>query len=237
MKEITFIIPCAGKGSRLNIPGCKELLPISNGTTLIDEVFSNLKEFKDISQIILIISKDKEQLVKYVSKYSDEFNIYFVYQKTYFSDLSGAINSASEFFSKKNILILPDIILRDKNLSEKIKKYVEILEKTDCCYLITKSKNYNVLEKVGCLVINNDNVEGIIDKPSKIEIIQKNLTSYWISFGFNKNFINSYNKHFSLMQEKNKFNKLEKFPYINIDFALDLGTWENIKLYYNMLKN
>ena len=243
MKEITFIIPCAGKATRLGIPFCKEMFPIDKEITLIDVVFNNLRQFKDKCQIVVIISKDKENLVKYLSKYADEFDIYFVYQKSYFKELIGAIRSAEEFFSKKNILILPDIITYDKEINNKLKQYVDILDEYPYTFLICNEHDKNVLSRVGNVKINHklNVITDVIDKPT-IEYIEKNnLSDYWISIGFrgDDSYI-PYYKYFEALLSKKKMSEIGiqvANPYVKIDFALDLGVWDNIQKFYSKLNN
>ena len=235
MKEITFIIPCAGKGSRLGIPFPKEMLPIDKEMTLIDKCFENLKQFKDICQIVIIISKEKEELVKYLSKYSDEFNIYFVYQKTYYKELIGAIKSAEDFFLEKNVIILPDILINDENLEMKLHHYINILNYQDYSFLITHETDKNILSKVGNVIVFNNKIIDAIDKPDIYTINQLDLSHYWVSIAFKKdsdffNFFNDLQKNKTMIE----LNRSINYDYSEIDFALDLGVWQNIEKFYKI---
>lgn len=242
LRPITFIIPCAGKGTRLSVPMSKELFPINHDRTLIDCVFSNLKIFRYISQVVIIISKEKMELVKYLSKYSDYFKIYFIYQDSQKENLMGAIQSVEELFSKKNILILPDILLFDNNIHYKLEKYIDMLDdEINLAILDYYENDVNKRKKLGNIEYNNDEIISIIDKPSDDSIIAYSLKYCWVSIGFTYKNLQTFYQFFQRIQMKN-----EKFDLdchniiaksIHIDNALDMGVWENVKFYYNMEEN
>lgn len=237
MKEITFIIPCAGKATRLGIPFCKEMLPINKDITLIDLVFNNLRQFKEKCQIVIIISKNKMDLVEYLSKYSDEFDIYFVYQKTEYKELVGAIKSAEEFISEKNILILPDIFIKDKSIESKLSDYVNYLDYNSASYLITEETNKEILSRVGNVKIDKklNLISDIIDKPSIDKINELETSHYWISIGFTRGVY--YENYFNTILSKKTTSSqgwVINSPYVTVDFALDLGVWDNIKEFYKL---
>jgi glucose-1-phosphate thymidylyltransferase len=239
LKSISFIIPCAGKGSRLSIPSAKELLPVDYNTTLIDCVFNNLKNYKYKANFIFIISKEKTDLIKYLSKYSDNYDIYFVYQKSNKKDLLGAIESAENLFSEKNILILPDILLLDDSIYLKIDDYIKLLDKNidlsilDYCEFSDSKK-----EKLGNVKYDeNENILGIIDKPTNHTILQNENSFCWVSLGFRSDKVFEFYNIFKQIQIKDKYVDLEKNKInaksIHIRNAIDLGVWDNIRLFHS----
>ncbi len=244
LRPITFIIPCAGKGTRLSVPMSKELFPIDYDKTLIDCVFSNLQNFKLGSQIVIIISKEKTELIKYLSKYADDFKIYFVYQDSRKENLIGAIQSVEDLFSKKNILILPDILLFDNNIQYKIEQYIESLDNydVDLALLDYCENDINKRKKLGNIEYNdNEEIISIVDKPSD-ETLNTLLLKYcWVSIGFTDKNLELFYRFFQRIQMKNeKFDlKYHKIivASVHVDNALDMGVWENVKYYYNKEEN
>lgn len=239
MRPITFIIPCAGKGSRLGAPWPKELYIIEKQTCLIDKCFDEIRPFKDESQVVIIVSEHKMEVVKYLSKYANEFNILFIYQKPDLVELGGAIKSAKEYLSEKNMILLPDLLLSDDKIHEKFKSVLEFLEEDPVAYLLKHEPNVEKLSKLGNVVLENKNiVKNIIDKPSSDEIIKNKYRDYWISFAFRGDCSETFLECFDNIMKKNR--SYDITPVLNgkgvfIDEAIDLGVWENIYTYYKAI--
>ncbi len=240
MKEITFIIPCAGKGSRLGAPWPKELFVIDKNISLIDVYFDHIKQFKNNCQVVIIISEEKMELVKYLSKYKEDFDIIFCYQKPQFKELGGAIKSAENYLSKKNILLLPDLLLSDKFIELKMQMYIDNLDRDNIAYLIKEEKNLETLAKLGNVLINDNNIiTEVVDKPTIDTIKEKNYQHYWCSFGFTDKIKEQFLKEFDDLISKiplNKNNCLIGGTAVYIDNAIDLGIWTNIHKYFKDLE-
>lgn len=241
MKDITFIIPCAGRGTRLGAPWPKELYVIDKDTCLIDKYFEHISQFKNNCQVVIIISEEKTELVKYLGKYKEEFDIIFCFQKPQFKELGGAIKSAENYLSKKNILLLPDLLISDNLMDLKMKMYIENLNKSDIAYLIKEETDPNVLTKLGNVKINMHGIiTEVVDKPSIETIKEKDYQNYWCSFGF------TYENKDHFLYEFDKLIKKETLPANNhliggsavyIDNAIDLGVWTNIRKYFKGLED
>lgn len=240
MKEITFIIPCAGKGSRLGAPWPKELFVIDKNISLIDVYFDHIKQFKNNCQVVIIISEEKMELVKYLSKYKEDFDIIFCYQKPQFKELGGAIKSAENYLSKKNILLLPDLLLSDKFMELKMQMYIDNLDRDNVAYLIKEENDPNILTKLGNVLINDNNIiTEVVDKPTIDTIKEKNYQHYWCSFGFTDKIKEQFLKEFDDLISKiplNKNNCLIRGTAVYIDNAIDLGVWTNIHKYFKDLE-
>ena len=113
MSNLTVILPAAGKGTRLNLPYPKEILRLNNDDALIDNSFKFFRDYgrKDV-EFVVIINEDKPELLSYLSKYKDRYNISFTYQNPNEQEYTGAIKSASHLFGEHNIVLLPDTIMR-----------------------------------------------------------------------------------------------------------------------------
>lgn len=220
--KINFIIPCAGFGTRLGIPFSKELYPISKDLTLIDSVFENIREFKNDSRIIIVIEKHKVDLIQHIRKYSDDFDIIFIYQK--YPELSGAILTCEDYFSDVNILLLPDIFISDENITHKIKDLIIYTKLNKVCYLVKNESDFSILKRLGAVNSTNNTINYMEEKPQT----NNNYNAYWVSIGFNSvDFIHNFVK----FQKHEDYDK-KYFSNINcvfIDYALDLGVWENIR--------
>jgi len=236
-KELSFIIPCAGKGSRLGSPFPKELFPIDKNVTLIDKIFDCIRPFKDKSQVIIIISEEKYDLIKYLKKYSNDFDIIFVYQKDDLKELCGAIKSASELFSEKNILLLPDIVLIDDDLNGKFKEFIE--NDGIISFLIKEEQDENILKRMGAMYVENKKLISTIDKPTLEQIKENNFNSYWVAFMFKLKYATDFLNNFEKMQKHEEYDKkyFVNMQTTTVSYALDLGVWENIrKFYYDLAR-
>ena len=241
MKEITFIIPCAGKGSRLGAPWPKELYVIDKEVCLIDKCFNHISQFKNICQVVIIISEEKMELVKYLSKYKEDFDIIFCYQKPQFKELGGAIKSAENYLSKKNILLLPDLLLSDRFIDLKMQTYINNLNRDNIAYIIKEEKNPEVLTKLGNVLINEDNIiTEVVDKPTIDKIKEKNYQHYWCSFGFTDKIKDQFLDEFDKLISKQPLpenNCLIGGTAVYIWKAIDLGVWTNIHKYFKDLED
>ena len=112
MSKLTVILPAAGKGTRLNLPYPKEMFKLNNEEALIDHSFNFFRDYgrKNV-EFVVIINEDKTELVSYLSKYKDRYNITFTYQNPNEHEVTGAIKSASHLFGKHNLVLLPDTIM------------------------------------------------------------------------------------------------------------------------------
>ena len=113
MSKLTVIIPAAGQGSRLGLPYSKEILRVSEGQSLIDFSFDFFKDYgrKDV-EFIIVFNEFKLDIVKYLSKYKDRFNISFTYQNPNEQEYTGAIKSAKHLFGEHNVVLLPDTLMQ-----------------------------------------------------------------------------------------------------------------------------
>ena len=79
-------------------------------------------------EFVVVISEEKTEIFRYLSKYKAKFNISFTYQKPQELEYTGAIKSASHLFGENNLVLLPDTILKLQkcfNLVEQVKLYLK----------------------------------------------------------------------------------------------------------------
>ena len=78
---LTVILPAAGKGTRLNLPYPKEILRLDKNQALIDFSFDFFKDYnRNEVEFVVVINEYKTEIIEYLSKYKDKYNISFTFQ-------------------------------------------------------------------------------------------------------------------------------------------------------------
>jgi len=115
MSKLKVILPAAGKGTRLNLPYPKEILRLDNDNALIDNCFNFFRDYgrKDV-EFVVVINENKLELISYLAKYKEKYNISFVFQNPNEKEYTGAIKSASHLFGEHNLVMLPDTLMKLK---------------------------------------------------------------------------------------------------------------------------
>ena len=227
---INIIIPCAGSGTRLNLPYSKEIHKINHKNTLIDLSLSLcLKNKEIINEIIIVTRPDKKDLIEYMSKWKKEFKIRICFFNNNYFEWAGSIRSAEKNFANKNVVLLPDTKItqyKDKSL---LKQMNTKLNCSEVCFALKKEKDKKKLSNLGALAIEDNKIIEFCDKP------QSNLRKFnchWGSFGFTKNvsikLLEMMTK--SIKRKKVNINKQNfSTSFFYIKKYIDLGTWENIE--------
>lgn len=229
------ILPAAGKGSRLNLPYPKEILRLNNDDALIDYSFNFFRDYgrKDV-EFIVIINEHKTDIIEYLAKYKDRFNISFTYQNPNEHEYTGAIKSAKHLFGEHNIVLLPDTIMKlqpNQNLYDLVESS---LTETGFTFLYKKENNEKILKTKGCIYVDeNSTVEKYEDKP-ETETFRYN--GFWCSFAFRKRAFDSCIGYMekSTLKHKINYNEIKQTPIykskaIEVQDYIDLGTWDEIR--------
>ena len=235
MSNLTVILPAAGKGTRLNLPYPKEILRLNNDEALIDNSFNFFRDYgrKDV-EFVVIINEDKPELLSYLSKYKDRYNISFTYQNPNEQEYTGAIKSASHLFGEHNIVLLPDTIMRLPAGADLYELVNSSLTETGFTFLYKKESDENVLKTKGALSVNNKKIiEAYEDKP---ETNLKRYNAFWCSFAFRKRVFNQCISFMekSTLRQKFSIDAIKSTPIYNskgieVDDYIDLGTWKEIR--------
>ena len=235
MAPLTVILPAAGKATRLRLPYPKEILSVEKDKSLIDYSFDFFRDYgrKDV-QFVVVINENKTQIIEYLAKYKERFNISFIYQNPYEQEYTGAIKSAKPLFGEHNVVLLPDTIMKlpvDIDLLEEVEKS---LTETGFTFFYKKENNPEMLRTKGSLHVN---IQGMVelyeDKP---ELNLERFNSFWCSFAFRKRAFDqciSFMEKSTLRQRVNT-NEIEATPIyqskgIEVEDYIDLGTWPEIR--------
>ena len=234
--KLTVILPSAGKGTRLNLPYPKEILRLDNDNALIDNCFNFFKDYgRNQVEFIVVINEDKTDLIKYLAKYKDRYNISFVFQNPSEKEYTGAIKSAYHLFGEHNIVLLPDTLMKLQPGKDLYTLTTEALEETNgFSFLIKKEENREVLKTKGAIYVNKEgNVVEYEDKPTdRVEY----YNAFWCAFAFRRrNFYECINfMEKSTLKQKHSQNEITQTPIfgskvIEVENYIDLGTWPEIR--------
>ena len=235
MSNLTVILPAAGKGTRLNLPYPKEILRINNDEALIDYSFNFFRDYgrKDVD-FVVVINENKTELIPYLAKYKDRYNISFVYQNPNEKEYTGAIKSASHLFGEYNLVLLPDTIMKLKNGHDLFDLVKSSLTETGFTFLYKDEVDKEVLKTKGALYVDGEKiVKNYVDKP------QDNLeqfNAFWCAFAFRRRTFKScmdFMEKSTLKQQVDNAEILNTPIYnskaIDVEDYIDLGTWDEIK--------
>ena len=235
MSALTVILPAAGNGTRLNLPYPKEILRLNDHEALIDSSFNFFRDYgrKDV-EFVVVINENKTEIISYLAKYKDRYNISFVYQNPNEYEYTGAIKSAKHLFGEHNIVLLPDTIMTLSPNTDLFETVKHSLTETGFTFLYKKESNEGVLKTKGALFVNNENiVEQYEDKP---ETGYENFNAYWCAFAFRKRtfdscmtFMEKSTLKQRIVNEEIKQTPIYKSKAIKVEDYIDLGTWEEIR--------
>ncbi len=191
MDKITVILPCAGEGRRLGLKTPKELFEVFPDKRLIDyslaHVLAEKKRVggKNISsqlKVVVVIQPWKTSVVDYVKKILAPVHVTCVLFDDAFEEWPGSVFSARDFFSHKNIVLLPDSFLslsaqepvrRTKQGKPVLKTTLiqlmrEGLSEGKAVFGYVPCKKHSQLKNLGAVYVNKKNlVTRFQDKPSK----------------------------------------------------------------------
>lgn len=248
-KELTVILPCAGKGKRLGLSTPKELYEIIPGTRLIDFSLKHIQainKLKNLSlKVSIVIQPWKRQITKYVIQQLPGIEVKSVLFDDNYKEWPGSVFSANSTFSENNLVLLPDsylgmsetykkkdVAIKNDNGRTLIEWVLNALSQYSVIFGCIACNNWRCLQNLGAVRIDNDIITLFQDKPS-INNEAFPFNAFWGCFAFKKEvgrslyefLINSV-LHQSLPLKKQPFYPIGVIP---IKEYYDLGTWENIE--------
>jgi len=235
MSDLTVILPAAGNGTRLNLPYPKEILRLNDHEALIDSSFNFFRDYgrKDVD-FVVVINENKTEIVSYLAKYKDRYNISFVYQNPNEYEYTGAIKSAKHLFGEHNIVLLPDTIMTLKPNTDLFDTVKQSLTETGFTFLYKQENDSNVLKTKGALFVDDTDIVKLYeDKP---ETGFEKFNAFWCAFAFRKRAFDAsitFMEKSTLKQRINN-NEISQTPIhnskaIQVEDYVDLGTWEEIR--------
>lgn len=234
MKKLTVILPAAGEGARLNLPYPKELLRLDNDLGLIDNSFKLFHNHSRSSvEFIVVINEKKTELITYLAKYKNKFDMYFIYQNPTEPEYTGAIKSAKPLFGEYNVVLLPDTIMRLPKEWDLHTLIMNFLDEQSFLFLYKKENDREILKTKGALFVEDHKVLRYEDKP--VENIG-DFNAFWCAFGFRKNAFDQCMRFMeqSTLKNKNSTTEIQKTPIygsrgFEVEYYVDLGTWPEIR--------
>lgn len=243
MSKLTVILPCAGEGSRLSLPYSKEIYSLEKNKCLIDYSFELFKNYgrKDV-EFVITINEKKIDLIEYLSKYKDRFNISFTFFNPNEIEYTGSIKSAKHLFGDKNLVLLPDTFLKMKSHEDIVDIISNSLFETGFTFFYKKESNPNMLKTKGALLISDDGF--VLDYTDKPENNYKNYNAFWTAFAFKKRVFDTCIEFMekSTLRHKVLIDEIQKTPIykskaIEVSQYIDLGTWSEIYKFINENNN
>ncbi len=236
--KLTVILPSAGKGTRLNLPYPKEILRVNKDKALIDHSFDFFRDYgRHHVQFVVVINEHKTELISYLGKYKDRYNITFTYQNPHEQEYTGAIKSAEHLFGEHNLVLLPDTIMRLQPGMDLYQKISTSLTETGFTFLYRKETDENILKTKGALHVKDCCVTAYEDKP---ESALDRFNAYWCAFAFRRRAFRSAIEFMekSTLRQKTLAHEIKHTPIhgskgIEVMDYRDLGTWREIRRLLN----
>ena len=229
---LTYILPCAGKGTRLSLPYPKEIHRILPNSSLINFSLNHLVEdIETTESLIIVISPGKEIVVDYVQREIVKSSLVnTVYFNELYSEWPGSIRSAEKFFGGHNVALLPDSVLKTRRNEVLSEKFIQEFESgADLVFAYVEEIDRNKLMKLGALHVDGSEVIDFCDKPLGGD--PRKFNAFWGAFGF-KGECGS--KILELMERSADREKVElsslnlKISAFPLESYTDLGTWPSI---------
>ena len=231
-KVITFILPCAGLGTRLDLPYPKEIHRLRPGASLIDYSLSHVTaDMVATEKVVIVLAPGKESVATYAeNKVSDRVKVERVYFNSKYSEWPGSIHSAEMHFGDRNVALLPDSVLTMKSQQLLSKRYSEAFDAgADLVFAYVGESNRQKLASLGALYVKNSSVVHFCDKPAENDPTEFN--AFWASFGFRGKYgakiLNFMMR--SVARQNVDLNTLGlKVMAFSVESYVDLGTWPSI---------
>ena len=232
---ITYILPCAGLGTRLDLPYPKEIHRLRPDVSLIDYSLSHATvDTASTEKVVVVLAPGKENVATYAeSRVSDCVKVERVYFNERYSEWPGSIHSAEMHFGDRNVALLPDSVLTMRFQELLSGQYSRAFDEgADLVFAYVGESSRQKLASLGALYVENSSVVHFCDKPAENDPMEFN--AFWASFGF-RGKVGAEVLDFmmrSVAREKVDLNKLGlKVKAFAVENYVDLGTWPSIARY------
>lgn len=234
MSKLTVIMPAAGKGTRLGLPYPKEIMHLEEGKALIDYSFDFFKNrTREEVEFVVVINEHKTDIVKYLSRYKDRYNISFTYQNPTEHEYTGAIKSGYHLFGENNVVMLPDTLMRLEPGVDLYDRVMHNLKSKGFVFFYKQENNPLMLATKGSLCVENGFVKAYEDKPQNDF---GRFNAFWCSFAFTKTAFPLCMKFMEKSTLREGFDpaEIKLTPIYNsmgiaVEDYIDLGTWSEVR--------
>lgn len=225
-----ILMPCAGFGSRLNLPYPKEIHAINRDECLIDlSLKKMLPFFQPDTKIVCIAPKFKSDVFVYlINKYASRFKVEFVETEYQEPEYTGSLLQARKFIKDGAIVLLPDSTFDPKFDFKEFWSVVEENNRSGKPTFLTQRAGGDILKTKGALKIVSNRVIEYFDKPEKPD----GYNAYWGAFTLPPGDTTLELLHCvtnRLPYDKQKLDNAMGSTPLFIENYLDLGTWRNLK--------
>lgn len=172
--DLTVLLPCAGAGRRFDAPYPKELHRSSDGFSLVDLALAPVLAVARAGvsvRLVVAVTPEKLDTARYLSRYADDFQLVFTYQRDHHGqDLSGAIRALVPFASGSVMLILPDQRFEWSETSNPVEQALNMLETFPWAVMAVRNHDDSVLRVEGALCLEQrQGVTRVLDAADKPE--------------------------------------------------------------------
>ena len=233
----TVIVPCAGAGSRLELPYPKELLAVRPRRLLVDFTFDLLEAHADRVRVVVVVAPAKLATVRYLERYADRFELAFVYQRRGLPEVTGAVLSASSWFADRNVVLLPDQVLSPAAADpDPVGAAFAALEEAPFCFIAAPETDPRRLADDGALALaSRDGTLETVAYADKPGAAASRFNAVWAGFGFRGDTgVDGVRlMHRSTCREPVSDadfdgSPLSRCPAIAVEKYVDVGTWARV---------
>lgn len=185
---ICVVIPCAGAGRRLGLPYPKELLALGPGRTLIDAALDLVPRDRDV-RVVVVVSPEKVELVRYLGRYAGELPIAFVHQLPDLSECTGAVLSARPWFGDLNVVLLPDELIEPATEApQPVASLLDAIANEPFAFLAQLESDPDRLRAEGALHVTEaiDGRARVVDLADKPTDPLDRFNAVWTGFAFRR---------------------------------------------------
>lgn len=147
----TVIIPCAGNGSRLDLPFSKELLPLVDGRIALTSVIDSALENRDVRRVVVVIREGKGDIVDHLGQYANSGKIVVVHQHSVAEDAAGAALAALHLADDRCALLLPDHIIEPLPRQDFLRDLFSALDTSPVSFLVAPIDRVSWAEHAGAV--------------------------------------------------------------------------------------
>lgn len=155
--DVSVILPCAGFGTRFSAPYPKELHCLAPGVTVLDRSLETVVELAKNGlnvRLVVVFGTHKLETVRYLARYSETFQMVFVYQNESFEPgLDGAIRSALPMTQGPVALVLPDIVVSGADSVVSLLAALRHTEVTGWSVVAAEERDPDILQQMGALAV------------------------------------------------------------------------------------